>query len=41
MAECDHRIMRSEFPDYRELFRESDIKSAVVDFAQESLKNTR
>ncbi|WP_206780881.1 hypothetical protein, partial [Escherichia coli] len=23
--------MRSEFPDYRELFRESDIKSAVVD----------
>ncbi|AOT35474.1 Mobile element protein (plasmid) [Escherichia coli] len=31
MAECDHRIMRSEFPDYRELFRESDIKSAVVD----------
>ena len=32
MAECDHRIMRSEFPDYRELFRESDIKSAVVAF---------
>ena len=31
MAECDHRIMRSEFPDYREQFRESDIKSAVVD----------
>ncbi|ODG77594.1 transposase [Shigella sp. FC2928] len=31
MAECDHRIMHSEFPDYRELFRESDIKSAVVD----------
>ena len=31
MAECDHRIMRSEFPDYRELFRESDIKGAVVD----------
>ncbi len=30
MAECDHRIMRSEFPDYRELFRESDIKSAVA-----------
>ncbi|ODG74002.1 transposase, partial [Shigella sp. FC2045] len=23
--------MHSEFPDYRELFRESDIKSAVVD----------
>ncbi len=23
--------MRSEFPDYRELLRESDIKSAVVD----------
>ncbi|KHH07917.1 transposase InsN for insertion sequence element IS911A, partial [Escherichia coli] len=23
--------MRSEFPDYRELFRESDIKGAVVD----------
>lgn len=32
MAECDHRIMRSEFPDYRELFRESDIKSAVACF---------
>ena len=32
MAECDHRIMRSEFPDYRELFRESDIKSAVAFF---------
>lgn len=30
MAECDHRIMHSEFPDYRELFRESDIKSAVA-----------
>ncbi len=32
MAECGHRIMRSEFPDYRELFRESDIKSAVAFF---------
>ena len=30
MAECDHRIMCSEFPGYRELFRESDIKSAVA-----------
>ncbi len=30
MAECDHRIMRSEFSDYRELFRESDIRSAVA-----------
>lgn len=30
MAACDHRIMCSEFPDYRELFRESDIKSAVA-----------
>ncbi|PPW54432.1 hypothetical protein C5P39_10655 [Escherichia coli] len=31
MAECYHQIMRSELLDYRELFRESDIKSAVVD----------
>ncbi|ORE71770.1 hypothetical protein BMD97_20275 [Klebsiella pneumoniae] len=31
MAESGHRITRPEFPDYRELFRESDIKSAVVD----------
>ncbi|RBX32008.1 hypothetical protein DS972_15975 [Escherichia coli] len=31
MAECGHRITRPEFPDYRKLFRESDIKSAVVD----------
>ncbi|MQC11703.1 hypothetical protein C4513_12525 [Morganella morganii] len=31
MAKRGHRIMRSEFPDYRELFRESDIRSAVVD----------
>ncbi|OTD45996.1 hypothetical protein AW100_26385 [Escherichia coli] len=30
MAECYHRIMRSEFPDYRELFRVSDIKSSVA-----------
>lgn len=32
MAESDHRITRPEFPDYRELFRESDIKSAVAFF---------
>ncbi|ATB13468.1 hypothetical protein C2A77_02645 [Salmonella enterica subsp. enterica serovar Javiana] len=31
MAKSGHRITRPEFPDYRELFRESDIKSAVVD----------
>ncbi|AUJ98444.1 hypothetical protein CR539_24855 (plasmid) [Escherichia coli] len=31
MAESNHRITRPEFPHYRELFRESDIKSAVVD----------
>ncbi|RYM66477.1 transposase [Serratia proteamaculans] len=31
IAESGHRITRPEFPDYRELFRESDIKSAVVD----------
>ncbi|MFM3953485.1 hypothetical protein AB8S43_29740, partial [Klebsiella pneumoniae] len=30
MAESGHRITRPEFPDYRELFRESDIKSAVA-----------
>lgn len=30
MAKCDHQIMRSELLDYRELFRESDIKSAVA-----------
>ncbi|AUL69814.1 hypothetical protein BVL39_17625 [Escherichia coli] len=30
MAECYHQIMRSELLDYRELFRESDIKSAVA-----------
>ncbi|BBE80099.1 hypothetical protein TUM17576_51540 [Enterobacter hormaechei] len=30
MAKSDHRITRPEFPDYRELFRESDIKSAVA-----------
>ncbi len=32
VAESDHRITRSELPDYRELFRESDIKSAVAFF---------
>ena len=32
MAESGHRITRPEFPDYRELFRESDIKSAVAFF---------
>ncbi len=30
MAESGHRITRPEFPDYRKLFRESDIKSAVA-----------
>ena len=30
LAESDHRITRPEYPDYRELFRESDIKSAVA-----------
>ncbi|OLW36230.1 hypothetical protein P287_15985, partial [Salmonella enterica subsp. arizonae serovar 18:z4,z23:- str. CVM N6509] len=30
MAEDDLRIMRSAFPDYREPFRESDIRSAVA-----------
>ena len=32
MAESGHRITRPEFPDYRELFGESDIKSAVAFF---------
>lgn len=32
MAESDHRITRPAFPDYRELFRESDIKSVVAFF---------
>ncbi len=32
MAECDHRIMRTEFPDYQELPRESDIKNWVAFF---------
>jgi hypothetical protein len=30
VAESDRRITRPEFPDYRELFRESVIKSAVA-----------
>ncbi|AJZ91867.1 hypothetical protein VW41_05340 [Klebsiella michiganensis] len=30
MAESSHRITRPELPDYREQFRESDIKSAVA-----------
>ena len=30
MAESGYMIMRPEFPDYRELFRESDIKSDVA-----------
>ncbi|QDD41607.1 hypothetical protein FIU20_12195 [Salmonella enterica] len=30
VAEDDLRILRSEFPDYREPFRESDIRSAVA-----------
>lgn len=30
MAECRHRITRTEFPDYRELYRESDIRRAVA-----------
>lgn len=30
MAESDHWITRPAFPDYRELFRESDIKNAVA-----------
>lgn len=32
MAESGYRITRPEYPDCRELFRESDIKSAVVFF---------
>lgn len=32
VAESNYRITRSELPDYRELFRESDIKIAVAFF---------
>ncbi|BBU84462.1 hypothetical protein EIMP300_58620 [Escherichia coli] len=30
MAESGHRITRPEFPDYRELFRESDISGSLL-----------